>query len=205
MVATDRRSLLLGSAALFAPGLLAACATPSTTSSTTSSSSGLSSDVTNALNIGQAIDAGLIKAVADTNAVDPTLISTSLANAVEGDLTLAGTGITALLGATPPPAGASTLTQIATYFEDATTDLSPILAAAIPGSAPIIGAIDAIETLLPVFEAVITTLPAALVAKRQARLARRPRPLAVMSTADALAVLHNYLAMPPATRGKTSP
>jgi hypothetical protein len=196
MIAIDRRLLLLGSSALIPALTLAACAsTTSTTSST------LSSDVTNALNIGQTIDAGLVKAVSDANALDPALVTTSIANATEGDLAEAGAGISALLGLKPPPAGASTLTQIATYLEEATTVVSPILAVAVPGAAPIIAAIDAIETLLPVFEAVITTIPASLIAARQARLARRPRPLVAMSTSQALAAINSYLATP-ATRSR---
>ena len=152
------------------------------------------------LTIAQSIDAGLIKIVGEANTLFPAQVSTASANTATGYLSLAGKGITALLGMTLPPAGASTWTQIDTYFQDAMDLVTPILGVVVPGAAPIIAAIDAVETLLPVFEAAITPTPVAAAARRRTRLARHPRARVVMSTADALATLQGYLAAPPVVR-----
>jgi hypothetical protein len=179
----SRRALLIGSTALLAIPLMNAC------------SSSASAALTNALTIGQTIDAGLLKIVADANTLDPTLVTASEATTIEGDLNLAAQGIAALLGMTAPPAGASTMTVIDTYFQDAMDLVTPILGSGIiPGGSLIIGAIDAVEALLPVFEAVITPTPVAAIVRRDARLTNRIRPRVEMSTATAVQTIKQYVA-----------
>lgn len=181
---------------LFATSSLSALAACNSTSGTTTTTGTATVPVTsqwsNGLSVAQTVDQALLKIIADANTLAPTLVTTNTANATTGFLNTAATEITALMGLTVPPAGSSTLTVIDTYLNDAVKVAEPILALAIPGAAPIIGAIDAVEALLPVFEALIVPTPAAAIA-RQARLVKRARPRVAMSLGQALAVLSLYL------------
>jgi hypothetical protein len=181
----NRRAFLLGATALCLSASLAACAQSGASTTPT---------VTVDLTLASQIDAALIKIVSDVNTLEPTLVSTKTANGLIGDLTAAETTITALQGATPPPAGVPTWQTIAGWFETAVNAATPILAVTVPGAAPIIAALDAIEVLLPLFEAAITPAPTTAIALRQARIAKRPRPMVAMNQEEAAAVIKAYLA-----------
>jgi hypothetical protein len=185
-----RRAMLLGSTAFTAIAVLVGCAN----TATTTSASGISAGVQQALTIGQTIDAGLMQIVTDAEALLPNTVTASAANAAEGYLSEAGTDIAALLGMKAPPPGATTTTVLATYFEDAMDLVAPVLSLAVPEAAPVIAAIDAIDALLPTFEALVDPTPTAAIAKRADRLARRTRPRVAMSTQTATDTINAYLA-----------
>lgn len=176
------RRLLLNATALASTTLLVACAGQTGVPVTT--------QVANALTVGQAIDQALIKILADASTLFPNAVTPAQATVATGWLTTAAQGLTALLGATAPPAGASTLTIIDTYVNDALKIAGPVLAVTVPGAAPIIAAIEAVDALLPVFEAIVTPLPPVAAARMAKRLTAR----AAMTPDQGLEVLSKYLA-----------
>jgi hypothetical protein len=179
----ERRVLLFGSGGAIAGViLLDGCAAPAQTNA--------------GLAVATAIGSGLIAIVADANTLAPSLVSTSAANTATDYLELGLTGAEDLLGLKTPPAGASTWTVIDTYFEDGLDLVAPIMTAMVPGSGAIIDAIEAAETLMVGFEGAITPSPTAAIARRQARLLKRPAPRAAMASDVALATLKAYVARP---------
>lgn len=183
-----RRALLTTTASFGTLALLAGCGTSSSTTP-------LTTQLQNALTVAQTVDQALIQIVNDITNPPISLITPDTQTTLLAGLTTVGIGISALLNQTPPPAGASTVAQIDGWFTIALNTAAPVLAVVLPAAQPVILALEAVDALLPVFEAVIPG--AAAVAEARATTGRMRIHAATvaanLSPDQALAVLKTYL------------
>lgn len=181
----NRRMLLSGGSML----ALAACSPPGTP---------IPAQLTNALTVGQTIDQALVKIVNDVANPPISLISPDVQNTVLGDLGLAATGIDAFLSQSLPPSGTPTLGQINAWFSIALNTVAPVLMIALPAATPVVLALEAVDALLPIFEAAIPPAAAPTVAAARATSGRQKIHAAAVASAmtpdEALKVLQTYLA-----------
>lgn len=177
----NRRKLLAGISVV----ALAACTSTSTTP--------ISTQLTQALTIAQTVDAALIKITTDIAAPPISLITPGTEQTVTAGLQTAETGISAFLNQTTPPAGASTLDQINAYLTIALNTAAPVLASVLPQAQPIILALEAIDALLPVWEAMLTPPAASASVKARGRMQIHATTAPSMSQAQALETLKTYL------------
>lgn len=180
---------LFASTALVVPlGLLSACG---------NSTQPPGDQLTNAITVGQTIDQALFKIVTDVANPPISLISPTVEEAVLAGLGLAGTGLRAFLSQSLPPANAATLDQINAYFTIALNTVAPVLTIALPAATPVVLALEAVDALLPVFEAAIPPAASTSVAASRAtsgRIRVHAASEASGMTADqALHILHTYL------------
>lgn len=183
----NRRRLLATTGSFGLLAALAACATPT--------SIPVGTQLTQALTIAQTVDAALIKITTDIATPPISLITPGTEQTVIAGLQTAETGISAFLNQTTPPAGASTLDQINAYLTIALNTAAPVLASVLPQAQPIILALEAIDALLPVWEAMLTPPAAATAAAALGRVQVHQHAMAhvTMSQAQALATLKTYL------------
>lgn len=181
------RRTVAASAAFVTPAFLAACAQNGTPVPT---------QLTNALTVGQSIDQALIKILADISTPPIGVLTPTQAAPITADLQLAATALSAFLAGGAPPAGASTLDQVNAYFMTAMNAAAPVLAVVLPAATPIILAIEAVDALLPIFEAAIpqaTTVAAARVSAGRVAVHRAAMARGAMSPDKALGVIQGYL------------
>jgi len=155
----------------------------------------VATQLTNALTIAQTIDQALVKITNDVANAPISLITAVQQSTVLAGLATAATGISAFLANAAPPAGASTLAQINAWFTIALNTAAPVLAVVLPAATPIILALEAVDALLPVFEAQILTpvaIPSVAMMTGRARV-HAARVARGMTPDTALTTLHGYL------------
>lgn len=184
-----RRNLLSTAGML---GLLAGCQTMGQQGSGV-----LNPQLKNGLIAAQLVISSLEKII--TNISSPPLSLLNIATAAEAMRVLqtADIGVTAMLNGTTPPASASTLQQINGWIDYAISAAAPVLNSVLPGAAPIIVALQAVDALLPVIEgAIVAFMPVPAMqarARNRVHAARMASPQANWTPEQAQMYLHQYL------------